>query len=214
MNLYEALGIDKTAGAAEIKTAYRRLAQQHHPDKGGDKQRFQQIQEAYAVLSDDEKRAEYDTTGRMPGTGPTMRDQAMALIAELMDMTLQQVNPDFDNPLRHMEAGLHNTREALDAQIVQLQRKETVLQNAAKRTSAKKGNQDSLGMVMQHLLEKVRQPLAVMKAKLEVCEVAREILAEHDYQADQRPAQPQGLFAQQQQAAEQNFFNLVFRGGV
>jgi DnaJ-class molecular chaperone len=57
---YAALGVPRTATADEIKRAFRRLASQHHPDKGGDTQKFQAIQQAYATLSDDQKRAEYD----------------------------------------------------------------------------------------------------------------------------------------------------------
>ena len=57
---YATLGVAKTATAAEIKQAFRRLASQHHPDKGGDTQKFQEIQAAYAVLGDEQKRAEYD----------------------------------------------------------------------------------------------------------------------------------------------------------
>ena len=57
---YAALGVPRTATADEIKQAFRRLASQHHPDKGGDTQKFQAIQEAYATLGDEQKRAEYD----------------------------------------------------------------------------------------------------------------------------------------------------------
>jgi DnaJ-class molecular chaperone len=57
---YAALGVPKTATADDIKRAFRRLASQHHPDKGGDTQKFQAIQEAYATLGDEQKRAEYD----------------------------------------------------------------------------------------------------------------------------------------------------------
>jgi curved DNA-binding protein len=57
---YAALGVPKTATADDIKRAFRRLASQHHPDKGGDTQKFQAIQQAYATLSDEQKRAEYD----------------------------------------------------------------------------------------------------------------------------------------------------------
>lgn len=57
---YAALGVPKTATADEIKKSFRRLASQHHPDKGGDTAKFQAIQEAYATLGDDQKRAEYD----------------------------------------------------------------------------------------------------------------------------------------------------------
>jgi len=57
---YAALGVPKTATADDIKRAFRRLASQHHPDKGGDTVKFQAIQQAYATLSDEQKRAEYD----------------------------------------------------------------------------------------------------------------------------------------------------------
>jgi len=59
-NYYDTLGVAKTASADEIKKAYRKLASQHHPDKGGDKAKFQEIQQAYDTLSDGQKRAQYD----------------------------------------------------------------------------------------------------------------------------------------------------------
>jgi len=57
---YETLGVDKSAGPEEIKKAYRKMASKHHPDKGGDTATFQKIEEAYRILSDPDKRREYD----------------------------------------------------------------------------------------------------------------------------------------------------------
>lgn len=57
---YATLGVAKTASADEIKKAFRKLASQHHPDKGGDTAKFQEIQAAYDVLGDEAKRAAYD----------------------------------------------------------------------------------------------------------------------------------------------------------
>lgn len=59
-NAYQTLGVDRNATADEIKKAYRRLASQHHPDKGGDKHKFQEIQAAYDTLSDPQKRHAHD----------------------------------------------------------------------------------------------------------------------------------------------------------
>ncbi len=60
---YEILGINKNANKSEIKKAYRKLAKEKHPDSGGDEEEFKLIAEAYGVLSDDNKRQQYDTFG-------------------------------------------------------------------------------------------------------------------------------------------------------
>ncbi len=70
-NYYKILGVSKKASTEEIKKAYRKLAHQHHPDKGGDENKFKEVNEAYQVLSNKEKRAQYDSFGQvfegMPG---------------------------------------------------------------------------------------------------------------------------------------------------
>ena len=70
---YKTLGVDRNASPDDIKKAYRKLAGQHHPDKGGDTAKFQQIQQAYETLSDPEKKNQYDNPnpfgGGMPGGG-------------------------------------------------------------------------------------------------------------------------------------------------
>jgi len=64
-NYYSILGIQKGASKDEVKKAFRKLATQYHPDKKtGDESKFKEISEAYAVLGDDKKRAEYDAYGQ------------------------------------------------------------------------------------------------------------------------------------------------------
>src|SRR4051812_24573435 len=65
---YQILGIERTASDDEIKKAFRKLAQKYHPDKkGGDEAKFKEVSEAYAVLSDKKRRAQYDMTGQAYG---------------------------------------------------------------------------------------------------------------------------------------------------
>ncbi len=65
-NYYSILGVSKSATSDDIKKAYRKLALQYHPDRGGDKEtekKFKEVSEAYQILSDPEKRATYDQFG-------------------------------------------------------------------------------------------------------------------------------------------------------
>jgi molecular chaperone DnaJ len=62
---YNILGVARNATKDEIKKRYRELAHKFHPDKGGDEAKFKEINEAYQVLSDDKKRAQYDQFGRV-----------------------------------------------------------------------------------------------------------------------------------------------------
>lgn len=59
-NAYETLGVPKGASEAEIKRAYRKLAAKHHPDRGGDTAKFQEVQSAYETLTDPHRRAQHD----------------------------------------------------------------------------------------------------------------------------------------------------------
>jgi molecular chaperone DnaJ len=68
-NYYDILGVKKTASAEEVKKAFRKLARKHHPDTGGSEERFKEINEAYEVLSDPEKRKQYDQYGQYFGGG-------------------------------------------------------------------------------------------------------------------------------------------------
>ena len=86
---YEILGVAKTAGDAEIKKAYRALAVQFHPDKNPDdpqaEEKFKEAAEAYAVLSDAQKRAAYDRLGHQAGGGAGF-DPGFSNIEDIFDM--------------------------------------------------------------------------------------------------------------------------------
>lgn len=77
MDYYKILGVERNATPDEIKLAYRRLAAKNHPDKGGDTEAFQKIQEAYNILGDPQKKQQYDAPQHPffnspfgPGGGP------------------------------------------------------------------------------------------------------------------------------------------------
>jgi len=62
-DLYSVLGVSRDADTSEIRTAYKQLAKEHHPDKGGDPEKFKELSQAHEILSDDQRRRTYDMTG-------------------------------------------------------------------------------------------------------------------------------------------------------
>jgi DnaJ family protein A protein 2 len=81
MSLYDILGVSKGAATEDIRKSYRRLAMEKHPDRGGNTEEFQKLQEAHEILTNPESRAHYDATGQIPGAaggggGPSHPDLA------------------------------------------------------------------------------------------------------------------------------------------
>lgn len=106
MTHYATLGVNENADTNEIKRAYRKLASQHHPDKGGDTAKFQEIEAAYRVLSDPAQREQYDHQRRNPGGGFrfTVNGQDMSGMPPGMEDLMRQFGFGFPggNPFGHM----------------------------------------------------------------------------------------------------------------
>lgn len=94
MSHYDTLGVGKDASPEDIKKAYRKLASKHHPDKGGDTEKFKEIQGAYDILSDDQKRASYDRPHSNHFSFNTTGNMDSAAMNEMFSHLRRQFNFD------------------------------------------------------------------------------------------------------------------------
>ena len=111
-NLYDVLGVSKTASEDEIKQAFKKKAQQSHPDKGGDRAVFESVQQAYENLTNPQKRRTYDRFGN----------------AGLKMSPGEMLHSAFtgDSPVPETETPVSNS---LSQRLVQLERQNAELQN-------------------------------------------------------------------------------------
>lgn len=98
MTHYDTLGVPRDAAAAQIKAAFRKLASEHHPDRGGDTAKAAAVNDAYACLSDSERRARYDA-GHDDVLPPTpeqlLRQKALEVLGAVFDAVLER--PDIES---------------------------------------------------------------------------------------------------------------------
>jgi molecular chaperone DnaJ len=115
---YEVLGVDRQASGSEIKTAYRRLALQYHPDRNpGDRaaeEKFKEISQAYAVLGDESKRAHYDRFGADAADLPFGSDVDIRVVTDFFDA----VFGDLFGTGRKRTAG-HDLRYTLELDFIE-----------------------------------------------------------------------------------------------
>lgn len=99
MSLYDDLGVSPDADADTIRAAHRRLVQQHHPDKGGNREDFDRVQHAYLILRDPVTRERYDRTGEAEAAPNNELAEIATLIVGCFDQATAQCGGRFDTTI-------------------------------------------------------------------------------------------------------------------
>ncbi len=178
-NLYDSLGVPKDASADAIRAAYRKKAQAHHPDKGGDVSQFQAIQTAYDVLSDDDRRARYDTTGDTE-QGPSIEGQARMYVATLLNAVMQgQADVRTTDILAVMRNQLAIDRSRVEAEKVRLGGFVSRRQEAMKRVT-----QGVLSDMLDAEIKRLEGMVSQCNAQHGVFDAAEKLLEGQTYRSD------------------------------
>ena len=162
--------------------AYRKKAQAHHPDKGGDVSQFQAIQTAYDVLSDDDRRARYDTTGDTE-QGPSIEGQARMYVATLLNAVMQgQADVRTTDILAVMRNQLAIDRSRVEAEKVRLGGFVSRRQEAMKRIT-----QGMLSDMLDAEIKRLEGMVAQCDAQRGVLDAAEKLLEGQSYRSEAKP---------------------------
>lgn len=196
MNHYETLGVARDATPTQLKKAFRMAAHKAHPDKGGDVEAFQAIQKAYAVLSDPERRAQYDATGS-DDVFPHM-EAALQLIAQnLPGIIVSGAN----DPIQALRTSVDGKEQEVNIALLNVR---TWLKNARRmrdKMILKNPNSENplLGILDSQIANNVNQETALNNL-IEALKCARTILENYDWNDPQPHFVIRG--------------NILFGGGV
>lgn len=188
MSLYEVLGIDKTATVSQIKAAHHKLAAKYHPDKvKGMENKFQEMQTAYTILSDLDRRDRYDRTGRFDDIKVT--PQVVQLMVEQMITAIVMTetpdgrepdDPTWENIKNKILNTILNGRRECQANLKRQHRFLKRLENIAKRFKSKT-DADPVGDAFAARRILLTQELHKFQDGLELSFKTEEVFRGYDY---------------------------------
>lgn len=178
---YKILGVAREATTEEIRKSYRKLAQKHHPDKGGDAEMFKCLEEAYRILSDLALRAEFDQNGCIKPAEPTIKEKAVhAFCALLVAWADRVTDAKTDDPFADIRAQVRSNRERmLDERSFRVerikQRKEALTRIASPEGDTVAEN------VLQQGINSFESEIAKLDDQLAVLEEVDSLTLKHAY---------------------------------
>ena len=178
-NMYEDLGVPKDVAPEDLKAAFRRAAQTHHPDKGGSEEAFKRVKEAYEVLSDPARRRTYDETGQTTAQ-PSVEEEAESLLGHIFSQYLD--SNETEDPIASMRNVVSKSKTQ---QTNTLKDQERALKRISKlkgKLVRKDGGVNSLGQILDAKVAAVEGAKAATERSLKVIEVMFKILSQWECQ--------------------------------
>ena len=193
MNPYHVLGVDQKADGKQIKAAYRRLSALHHPDKPtGDINKFRELQNAYDVLSNPDRRKRYDLTGRTDEFKATPQ-RVQAFIETTMNSVIEAQRPDgssddpvFENIRDKILATLLAARIEIKNQLFRTQRKLERCQRLMDRFKPRT-EFDPVGLSLAKEKQRLQEELHKHEDAFELSAEVERVLKTYDYEVGPGP---------------------------
>lgn len=176
MDHYETLGVARDAGEKDIKRAFRAKSMAAHPDReGGSHEAMAAVNQAYAVLSDPERRQRYDETGE-DKTGPSIEDEARSVLAQIFTQGLD-ADQNIVDFARH---ALAQADAAARQQLAQNKGKAAALQSRRDKVRTVKGEVNMVHAIIDGTLVQINATVQKLEHHLKVMELASEQLEAYE----------------------------------
>lgn len=202
-SLYETIGCIKTASVEQIKKAYRKKANIHHPDKGGNPESFKSLAIAYRILSDDEKRARYDK-GEDPEdiekSVQSENQKTISIVLGLFFQIVQNVDIERTDIITEIKNTIVNGMSQISRDIAVDEKKIQNLENALKRLKTK-SPENIFAASINVQIESIKRSINKRSVEKNDGEKSLKFLEAYSYEIEELnpgmlPLQPQDTFAQ------------------
>lgn len=182
-NLYDILGIKKDASKDQIKKAHRNGVKENHPDKGGNKEKFQEIQLAYDVLGNEDKRNHYDATGETE-IKDAFQERFASFILEVLIPEIEKSDDLNIDLIGHGIGVLRTELEKANDAIKEYSKHVEKIEKSILRVSKENEGINFLSMMIQEKVRQYKGKIAQAETMVEFYERALEEMREYKYEFD------------------------------
>jgi len=180
MDPYLELELPIDADEELIKLKYRHFANIHHPDKGGDEEKFKRIKEAYEILSDPIRRKAYEISGDAE-TNLQIRNAALDHIAQMMGQIVPQFNSEADDLFAIMRQEVNNIRQGMIENTNVCVGYMANLQKVMVRVNAKHDKHNIIIDILQKQIDFRNREHEDFTQRIKICDLEIEILKDYEY---------------------------------
>ena len=181
MTLYDELDLNPDCSFEDIKHQYRTLAKQHHPDLGGDEEKFKRIKFAYEILSDPELRKQYDET-KTTSAPVNKRNEAIQELASIFNSIMPNFDPNTNaNLINIMNEEVNRVMIKILADIAMCEQYIQKLDVVNRKIKTKNDDDNILASFVSQQIEWRNKDLEIFKKRLDIVNIMLDILNNYEY---------------------------------
>lgn len=180
MNPYEVLGLNSDATLDEIKKRYRQLAQELHPDRGGDGDKFSQVNLAYDILNDPIMKRSFDASGTF-FFDQTIYTEAKEQLGHVLWRQVEQCDPDHGDLILYMKNDARAVLKSVESEIEKTKTYHKKLSKIVYKLKLKKNHENILATLVNIKINALENDLKMFERRIKVCNIMLIVLDNYHF---------------------------------